>query len=87
MHLSISSNARFKADCEHYQLQINDITDLQKKNQLITLLAQLIEEATSVDRIHENLISGAGHSVLDNQFRSSIISKRKELDSILSKDM
>ena len=46
MHLSISSNARFKADCEHYQLQINDITDLQKKNQLITLLAQLIEEAT-----------------------------------------
>lgn len=87
MHLSISNNARFKADCEHYQLQINDITDLQKKNHLTNLLAQLVEEATSVDRMHDNLISGITLIPQDNQSRLAISSIRKDLDRILSKDV
>ena len=84
MHLSISSNARFKADCEHYQLQINDITDLQKKNHLTNLLAQLVEEATSVDRMHDNLISGITLIPQDDQSRLAISSIRKDLDRLLS---
>lgn len=84
MHLSISNNARFKADCELYQLQINDITDLQKKNHLTNLLAQLVEEATSVDRMHDNLISGITLIPQDNQSRLAISSIRKDLDRLLS---
>jgi hypothetical protein len=80
MQLSISQSDRFKEDYNRYKSAIEKIEATDKKHELMKLLNQLVEAVNSVDKFYLNLTEGSGLQNQTGDYRSSIISIRKELN-------
>jgi hypothetical protein len=76
----LTSNERFKKEYTSFSEKISSISDDRLKNELKQLLQQLVNEAKSIDRQHEELFRGsklAIDSVSDH--RQSITRIRQQL--------
>ena len=82
MQPSVNRHARFEEDCKKYQLAIDAITDQSQKDKSMQTLMNLINNVRAIDNLHDDITALSRNSAELSQLRATIISLRKQLDSI-----
>ena len=81
--LELIKSERFQEEYRVYQSRIENITNLDTKNQAMSLLKILVNEVKTLDNQHRDMFSGNQLPTGLSDVRSGLVSTRKKLDKLL----
>jgi hypothetical protein len=81
--LELIKSQRFQTEYQEYRAKIEKITSVDTKNQAINLLGTLVNEVKKLDNQHQEMFTGNQVPMGLGDIRSSIVTIRKKLDTLL----
>ena len=81
--LELIKSQRFQTEYQEYRAKIEKITSVDTKNQAINLLGTLVNEVKKLDSQHQEMFTGNQVPMGLGDIRSSIVTIRKKLDTLL----
>jgi hypothetical protein len=83
MSLKFTSLSRYKSDINRFKKSVNLITNLEKKQKLLSLISKLEFHAKQIDNAHSTSNTGAIDPRVSNDNISEIRNIRVEIEKLL----